>query len=342
MRTRLFLTAFLPVLFAAAPSALADTATCKPTLEASIDLAIGHDAISVLAPAHVDGTRTFMVIDTGGIVSTLRYDIADNLHLPMQEAPMHMVNVSGQMLDLEATVGRFDFGPLHFNNVKFMLEPEHDLASGLHGPVGGTLAPDILRHYDIELDLAAAKMNLFSPSTCPNPAYWDPSGADGVKMEVLENGHILVPIQLDGKPLEALLDTGMSHTSIDLATARDRFGVDVHGRGVERVGGLTETEEGALYRYQFKTLAIANTRLSLEKPRVTLMPDLSGSHDRESRHAKMVVGLSTLRDLHVYIAYKQQMLYVTRASGPPAIYRGPELSDANRLRGPSDANRLRP
>lgn len=337
MRNRFvaFAAALLPSLAFLSP-ALADAA-CKPALAASIDLAIGPHALGALAPVKINDRQTYLLVDTGGIVSTLRYDVAEDLNLPMEDAPSRMVNVVGQQLDRQATVQRFELGALHYSNAKFMLEPEYNMAGGLLGAVSGTLSPDVLRNFDVEIDLAAAKMNLFTPSTCANPAYWNPTGATAVKLDVAENGHILFPMQLDGKPIQALLDTGMSYTTIDLAAARERFGVDTSSRDVERAGRLAYTDESQIYRYQFNNLAFPNSRISLDKPSIRLMPNLAPSAaERPSGDAELVVGLSTVQSLHIYIAYKRGVLFVTPASGPPATYHGPDIGipEPNSLRAP--------
>ena len=334
MRIRLAL-AVLVTALGTASTAYAEA--CRPTLAASIDLTIAPNAYSLMAPVSLNGRRTYFAVDTGGIISTLRYDVADQLSLPMGDAQFQMINVAGQRLDRVATVQHFELGEFDYPNAQLMLEPEHDMASGLHGPISGTLSPDVLRNFDVEFDLAAAKLNLFRPTTCENPAYWNPSGASAVKMEVAENGHVTFPMALDGRRIQTLLDTGMSITAIDLATARDKFGVDLASGKVERIGRLTHTDEGTLYLYQFKSLAIEHTSISLERPSITLMPDLSPSAtDNGPNDAKLILGLSSLQHMHLYIAYKRQMLYVTPASGPPAAYNGPpELgSEPNSLRRP--------
>jgi predicted aspartyl protease len=225
--------------------------------------------------------------------------------------------VAGQVLDTVAIVERFGFADFTPSKVEFMLHPERDMTGSFRGEFAGTMAPNMLRSYDIEIDFAAAKLNLFKPSKCVQSAYWSRGHSAALRMETDRGGHILFPMLLDGKRVRAALDTGMSTTTLDLETARREFGVDTSASHVDNVGSLTGDHRGTIYNVTLRSLATEDGQINVSNPRLNLMPDLTSvvSSDRP----QLILGLSTLKRLHVYIAYTRGMLFLTAASGPPAI-----------------------
>jgi predicted aspartyl protease len=298
---------------------------CRLRLVASLALAIGPNTNGIFAPVNLNGAQKFLLVDTGGIVSTLTPEVADLLSLPTHDSTVELVNLAGQRLNKVAIVDRFAFGNLPPLKVEFLLEPPDDRVGGFGGEIAGTLAPDILRNFDVEIDFTAAKLNLFLPRTCGDAVYWKADNIAAVKMDVLEDGHIVFPMRLDGRQVMTALDTGMSVTSLDLPTARDAFGLDVAAGDVERVGRLNDTDAGVLYSHRFQTLTTEGGGVSVVHPRIFLLPDLIGEPDKRgiepsqpsSSRAKLLLGLSVLQRLHLYIAYQQRMLYFTPASGRP-------------------------
>ena len=85
-----------------------------------------------------------------------------------------------------------------------------------------------------------------------------------------------------------------------------------------------------VYSHRFKTLALEG--ISISNPNLTLMPDLMRGKLYNPRNklegdmrisnsvietglGDMILGMDILRHLHMYIAYKEQKLYITLASG---------------------------
>src|SRR6202008_5024105 len=196
----------------------------------------------IFAPVNLNGAQKFLLVDTGGIVSTLPPEVAALLSLPTHDSTVELVNLAGQRLNKVAIVDRFAFGNLPPLKVEFLLEPPDERVGGFGGEIAGTLAPDILRNFDVEIDFTAAKLNLFHPRTCGDAVYWKADNIAAGKMDVLKGGHIGFPMRLDGRQVMTALDTGMSVTSLDLPTAHDAFGLDVTADDVERVGRLNDTD----------------------------------------------------------------------------------------------------
>ncbi len=141
-------------------------------------------------------------------------------------------------------------------------------------------------------------------------------------MHVTVSGHITVPVQVDGHRLQALLDTGASNLVMSLRVATGTFHLAPGETGVEEVGHL-EKAGSKIYVHRFNTLSIEG--ITVNNPTFELLPDMMrnflhkappiGTHipvnDEAEGLPDVLIGMPVLKHLHVYIAYKEQMLYIT-------------------------------
>jgi predicted aspartyl protease len=221
--------------------------------------------------------------------------------------------------------------------VKRYVEPEHLRIGGAEigrrlalslipaGKLGtdeeGLLGLDFLGRFDLDFDFGQSRLNLFSPQHCKGQvAYWT---TDYTTVPFSESGnrHLVVPVTLDGKPIDAILETGSQSSILDAFVARLRFGLDRDqlvadaGAGKERwlphrfeslklegvaVGhpvlyiGTSQNEEEFSRRHRDKGQFDPRTRVELEKP-------------------ELVIGMDILQGLHLFIAFDERLLYVSAA-----------------------------
>jgi hypothetical protein len=142
------------------------------------------------------------------------------------------------------------------------------------------------------------------------------------------SGHVSFPMTLDGKRVNAILDTGSTNTDLNLNIARRTFNVDVNAPDVERTGELKGGFTASVYRRKFKLLTVDGVTIS--EPMITLLPDLmsttseqrpTGSLVREieSGTPELILGMSVLSKLHVYVAYKERKVYITAVDPAAAV-----------------------
>src|SRR5262249_10847973 len=135
-----------------------------------------------------------------------------------------LYSVGGHVMDRFVTVPTVIMGAIRGQGWRFIVE-----ADGLSPPdsdVVGTLGPDIFSQFDVELDYAAKKLNLFSPDHCEGRViYWQPKALAVIPMQVV-SGHVVVPVTVDGHRLKAAVDTGAALTIMNAARARSNFGLD--------------------------------------------------------------------------------------------------------------------
>lgn len=293
-------------------------------LAPSASFAIGYEA--ALIPVIIDGTGYSFLVDTGGYISTLSPGVVDTLHLtPAQvEKGDELYMSDGTVLDQYVTVGELQLGVNTASAVRFIVQPQKSRAGLEH--FAGTLAPDFLHDFDLDFDFGHRKLNLFPPDRCPGKvAYWT-DNAIAVPFRTDRAHHIIVPAKLDGVQTTAIIDTGASRTVISEEMARSAFHL-APGAGLEERLGATDR---SLVRYEHKFKVLELNGVEFDDLTIGIMPDDMAKSvlahfefkmaDRRPTGPAMnaypiIIGIDMLRKIHLYIDYKNEMLYITDASG---------------------------
>ena len=190
----------------------------------------------------------------------------------------------------------------------------------------------MLKGYDLDLDFANRKVNLISQKHCDGKVvYWPADVVAVVPIEMSQDFHIHVPVQLDGHRYTAMLDTGATRTVLNLEVAKRDFPIKPGDADTPERGKLTQSDKAAIYLHRFQSLSLEGVAVS--NPLLELLPDLMGgkmhhaadtvSDDTRIRDrsedpglSDMILGMDILHRFHLYIAYKEKKLYITPASGP--------------------------
>jgi predicted aspartyl protease len=123
-------------------------------------------------------------------------------------------------------------------------------------------------------------------------------------MEVDGSGHVVIPVLVDGHKIDAQVDTGSVSSIMSLSAAHHFLDFDEHDPAVK-----TSTEGNVtVYSYPFKTMAFEG--ITVMNPSIAIWPD----KDMKAFNREIILGMSVLRQLHVYIAYKEGKMYLTPAS----------------------------
>jgi predicted aspartyl protease len=255
-------------------------------------------------PAVLNGRKLDFLVDTGGVVATIDGDQAFNLRLTsssmygMSYTPRVLKGVAGNKLSYVTILDTFSLGRLQGTKLAAYLD--NRLPTG----VDGTLSPDMMRHYDVDIDLLRGTLSLFSQKHCAGKVvYWTNSGYVVLPMDVESDGHIQVPLTVDGVKVTALLDTGARHSIVSMSLAK-KIGVSENSPDLKLARG--STDEFKRYDYPFKLLDFNG--IAVSKPRLQVVSD-----DYLPKGIDMLVGVSILRRLHLYIAYGEEKLYITPA-----------------------------
>lgn len=313
-----------------ASNAVADD--CKLVRLASLDF---EDDGSILVPVSLEGKKVPMAVDTGASASAVDPIVAKNLGIPerrMMEGAYY--SLSGNSFTFMAMPHDFGLGDMHSNEEAFLVWP---MPMSQDGRIGGLVASDILRHYDLDIDFGSHKVGIFSQDHCPGKVvYWTSEDVAVVPVHVMYrgnyDGHIIVPVTLDGHAFDAELDTGSTSSLLTLKAAQASLGLGPTSPDVVKVGDRAGPGGVPLYRHTFESLGLEG--IAISHPIVGLFDNQLQSqetlqHGTGSRFGSLggeeyefTLGLNELRHLHVYIAYKEQKLYITPASAPAAIAAG--------------------
>lgn len=311
-----------------APAAAED---CAPlTRITTLQLEPTTDRREEFVPVRIHGVRKLMLLDTGGAMTEITTEAADELHLNRRRGNFRLYNMYGEFSDQFAE-GSLEVTPLKADSVALAIAPGRRLFGDDTG-IAGVLAPDILKHYDVELDFGNDTMTLFSPDHCPGKVvYWKSDTVAVVPMRVLHSGHIIVPVMLDGQSVTATLDTGAYNTTLAIPTAESQFGLKLGSENTPRVGNLIGKANAATYRHVFQTLSFDG--IAVRNLQVEIIPDLlhqvlvdaaappTGTRIHDPRKlesdAGMLIGMNVLRHFHIYIAYREEKLYITPAEDRP-------------------------
>jgi predicted aspartyl protease len=325
---RLF--ALCGVFLFAAISTQADADCGRLTLITSTELKIGADNRPYV-PVEIGGEPKYMLVDTGGLFTEIGSATASELKLEPRHTNLQLVGVEGQMTRL-AVRSSLKLGNLQ-DTMDFMVDPSGDLGDALSGGAG-ILAPNLLRSYDVDFDFGGGKFNLLSQDHCDGQVvYWPADGVGVVPFTLSYDGHIMLSVTLDGEHFTATLDSGASTSVLERDRAVQVFGLKLGDPDTPAVGSLANFKQIAVYRHKFKTLTLEG--ISVGNPTMTLLPDIMGQripdpHDsiegdtriRDRRNqvgmGDMILGMDVLRRFHLYIAYKEQKLYITGANPPAA------------------------
>ena len=220
-----------------------------------------------------------------------------------------------------ATADAMNFGELAAK-VRFGVAPG-DLSLG----VPGLLGADFLRNFDVEFDFAKSRVNLFSPNHCQGGVvYWTRSGASRIPMEVSQWGEIGVDAELDGKSIKAELASGFPKSHLDIAQGETKYGIPDRDWKMISPGGYN-SNSWATCQHVFRSLTIGEIQVA----NVDLAIESGG--ERPYLGARLFLGMDILRQLHLYIAYKERNLYVSAATAtataaPPPQQPTPSTSPA--------------
>jgi predicted aspartyl protease len=301
--------------------ASAEECTKPLSLIASIDLVPVTDDRMVVIPVTVGGKEKFLQVDTGGAFTEMSPEVADELGLPRTHSGRQVFDVSGMMSD-EIVHTSLKMGNLTADDMVFQISAvSHDSGDAR---LAGLLAPDILKHYDLDLDFGQHKFNLLSQDHCEGKVvYWKADVVAVVPMKVMAGGHILLTVQVDGKDVTAALDTGAWNTTLSEPVAESTFGLKP--ADMEKTGTLPQRDGAATYRHTFKTLGLEG--IAVSNPTIDVIPDFNtglrhenatattGSHlsnkGSDETAQAMLLGMDVLRHFHIYIAYKEQKLYIS-------------------------------
>jgi predicted aspartyl protease len=288
--------------FFASAAEAADVQDCRLERFSSLPMSTLSDG-RITVPVAIDGHTAPFLVDTGGISATMSRQLANEIGKEPQPFRRGLIGVGGASLYSSIYADDFALGGMHGKNILVFID---ERIRG--GGMDGTLAPEMMHRFDVDFDFRQGTVNFFSQEHCPGKiVYWTKDGAIVIPMDVQPNGKIRIPVTVDGNRVMAELDTGSVTSFISMDLAR-RLGVTPDSKDLKLKLSYGFKDRFKEFDYPFKTLSLDG--LTVNNPHITVMSDEllpSGlGYD-------LTLGISFLRQLHLYIAYKEEKLYITPA-----------------------------
>ena len=270
---------------------------CEPIQLATVKTDTLQDG-RIKIPVTVEGRPLSFMVDTGGTETTIKWEQAKALGLAPKQTLLKILGVAGRTMNVYVTSSNFSVGELHIKNLPIYVEsralPEAD----------GTLAPDVMRDYDVDVDFSHNSLSLISQDHCPGQVA-DPTttGSIVIQMDVTGDGHVRFPVKIDGQDIMATLDTGSVISFISMRTAK-LLGIDLKAPGLRLV---RDTGQYQILTYPFQSLDFG--RVSVRDPPIAIFSD----NFTKGLGTDLVLGMNILRQMHLHIAYGEKRLYIAAA-----------------------------
>jgi hypothetical protein len=319
-----FVIPFVASSFVCLPAWADDCGPLKQVM--SLDLNVLPNGLYTV-PVTINGSPRQLLFGTAGGKSALTRNAAESLGLRPATGGFKLLAVNGNASQAYVMLDSFVMGGVQAKDMRMMISP---LARIGNTGADGTLADDIMINYDEEMDFANKKVLYFLPDHCErDAAHWTnlspavmPFRRPLPGSNITYDTHIRLDVMLDGKDVLAMLSTGSPRTSISAKVADAEFHVNENTPNTVPVGELGGRK---MVSYVFKTISFGN--ISVSNPQVVILPDVIGLNDpnnnfRTDDRSKrvdddvapdMTIGMDVLKKLHIYVATKEQNLYVTAA-----------------------------
>ena len=285
-----------------------DQKSCVVETVADVKLLPGAKEPTV--EASLDAQKVALLIDTGSFTSIVTPQAAARFNLLPADGNPHMrLDGVGGVDDAPVvTLRRLELGHGHSSNLD--LPVSTSLQQTVDGvPLIGVFGGDFMSNYDVDVDLPNHHFALRTLHQCGREI----APFDGPYFEVpfrLEDTKIRLDIKVNNVPVEAVLDTGSTHTLIDLADAR-RIGLTHESFAADKVyrAKSDASDETDVTVHRFDSLDVGAERFNHFRfsvadtyTGVTLLGDDFFAHNR------------------VWISYPRQMLYIQPAANDAIIH----------------------
>jgi predicted aspartyl protease len=319
LRSLLLVASLAAGVFALAPASAEAASSCKMARIAELPVRVLHNKLIV--DGAINGRYVGILLDTGAAITMIPRPTADRLGLSRQAAPGYrMFGIGGETNAESALVDEFKIGQASVKRRRFLVAGERELGD----EVGVILGEDFFYELEVEFDLAHNTVRLFQSKDCDGTslAYWASGGAGETEIEPVNapGPRIIVPAQINGKPVRALLDSGAAISVLDRPEAA-RLGI-ASGPVVGSASGLgpkaVDFAIVALETFVIGDETIRDTTIELADLWRSSSYTPAGSllTRRVEASAAMLLGADFLRAHRVLVAHSQRKMYFTYVGGP--------------------------
>lgn len=249
----------------------------------------------------VNGKPAALVVDTGAEFSMISEKGARDYGLTYTGAEVNVRGVTGVTSSSVMRAEKIGLGDATAADVVFVSEASsHESRNGV--PVIGLFGADFLQNYDVKFDLPHHRVTLYRMEGCSAKDIVWPRPVDQVPLSKRDGGKMDVPLAVNGKKIDTILDSGAFWTLIRQSQAA-KAGVTramLMQDPPLRVGGVDGAQTTA-HIHTFDTVTLG---------------------DQEYHHVPLTVaptetdiallGADFLRQVTAWLSYHDRTLYIER------------------------------
>ena len=285
---------------------LADrTDGCGPIRQGETTVATLRNAPIITVSAN--GAPVTLLLDSGAETTILTPIVAQRIgaQRPRVEFQRQLHGFTGSLQTSEVELRSFSIGGVAIPWRRVRVAPVN-VASVFAGPLDGVLGADTLSSFDVDLDFPGHRMILYTRQTCSGaaPDWTEPYAR--ISTGRSRGDHLFFPVQLDGRRIEAFIDTGSQFTVLSTRVAL-ALGVTAAVLARDRVATVrgAAAEQLAAHVHRFSRLEIA--------AEVIRNPEIIVTDVRLS-DADLVLGIDFLRSRRIWLSYGSQQIFLSRRS----------------------------
>jgi hypothetical protein len=318
----------------------ARAAECQLTQFASADI-VFHPQAGVLVPVKIGQSDAWVALYMSSGLAMISPAAVRQFGLKTGYVDPNLnIRSNGQPVEREVKLESLVIGGANFAGWSFYVQPgsERPLLQYQGRPMIGTLSSRFMNAVDMELDLAARKMNLYKHSRCRGgQVYWS---SDYTKefLYVDPSGLLYFPMEIDGRRIETSLNTAGPRSRLSETIARSYLGFKRNASAPREAA-----PRGSFPIIGMRNVGLTARQLSLADRPVHVYDDQQrrcdhGQSDRSSNAigfrncfgiVPFEIGTDLLQQLRLYIASAEKMIYITRnAPAAPAGAAGAGAGDA--------------
>ena len=290
------------------------------------ELHVRFDGNRPLLDGRINGHSISILVDTGSSFSFLREDAANALDLRMSAVPrVEVYGVGGTSLMRSVEVKYITIGPFTDKNMELAVvtgraDPRAHEADLI-------LGQDFFSHFATEFDLGHGAIRLMRPKDCqPDQlAYWSNQySLAELSQPRFGQPSIQTVVLLNGKHVDAILDTGATTSTISRSIAKEA-GVDPSKDAGKPAGTLVGIAGSPIdyWTGTFATFALGDEIVHNVKLRIADLFESDNQSQTGSRLARpfeglveMMIGADFFRSHRILVLPKERKLVFTYSGGP--------------------------
>ncbi len=262
-----------------------------------------------LMQATIKGKPARLVLDTGAVSVALTEQAMERLGLARDRNTVVVgAGVGGQTRNFAGRIEDFRIGTLPVPDHQVSVLPA-DAGISRSGMVDGLFGTTVLSVFEVELDLPRRLVTLYGGKLCRDTLAppWMAS-AFMLAAERSEKGRFLVPVELDGRQLTALLDTGASVTVLSADVARTLGVTDAMLAQDPKVSlAGTGPAIAAAWVHRFRQIRFAGQ--SFDNPLLVVSARADPTVD-------MIIGADYLAHRRIWLSYARKLVFIDRPAAP--------------------------